>query len=343
MNKRNIIYLTIAVLVSIISGCKKDGTMVTMKANPAAPAIITLPDLTLQRTDAANVLEFVGTPVDPGFRASANYYLEASLGGSNFAEAATIYSGVQDTSIKITVGDLNGILLKYFPSDQASSLDFRIRAVLVVDAGTGAPGTGTQPFEYSSAVVSETVTIYGFPRLDVIGSGTGQKIESPLGNGSYSGFVKLDDASFTLKNPDTGVVYGTDGSLLAVDGAAFAPSTGAGWYKLSADTQALTYSFAPYKIGLVGSATPHGWDAPDQKMDYDAKTNTWRITLTLTDGDIKFRLNDDWGWNLGGTTDNLVHNGSNITVTAGNYTIALTITVAGPNGSEAGTYTITKN
>ncbi len=341
MNKKLIIYLTIIGLIGLLSGCKKDGTTVTMKMNPVAPTIKTMPDLTLLRSNAANVLEFVGTPVDPGFRASANYYLEAS--GNNFADAAVIYSGVQDTTIKITVGDLNGILLKYFPSDQTSSIDFRIRAVLVVDAGTGAPGTGTDPFEYSSTAVNATVTIYGFPRLDVIGSGTGQKIESPNGDGKYSGFVKLDATGFTLKDPDSGVVYGTNGTLLAIDGSEFNPASGAGWYKLSVDTGAKTFSLDPYMIGLVGSATPNGWNAPDQKMDYVAKTNTWNITITLTDGDIKFRKNDDWGWNLGGTTGNLVHNGDNIPVTAGNYTIALTITVAGPNGSEAGTFTITKN
>ncbi len=343
MNKKLIIYLTIIGLIGLMSGCKKDGTVVTMKMNPVAPTIKTMPDLTLLRSNAANVLEFAGTPVDPGFRASANYYLEASLSGTNFADAAVIYSGIQDTAIKITVGDLNGILLKYFPADQTSSLDFRIRAVLVVDAGTGAPGTGTQPFEYSSPVQSAAVTIFGFPRLDIIGSGTGQKIESPLGDGKYSGFVKLDVNNFTLKDPDANIVYGIDGTSLAVDGSAFTPSVGAGWYSLTVDTQAKTYTFVPFMIGLVGSATPNGWDAPDQKMDFEAKTNTWKITITLVNGDIKFRKNDDWGWNLGGTTTNLVHNGDNIPVTAGNYSIALTITVAGPNGSEAGTFTITKN
>ena len=341
--KKNLIYTAFILLISLLSGCKKDGTMITMKTNPTAPSIKTMPDLTLLRSNAANVIEFDGTPVDPGFRASANYYLEACVSGTNFADPAVIYSGVQDTIIKMTVGELNGILLKYFPGDQTSSLDFRIRAVLVVDAGTGAAGTGTNPFEYSSAVTNAMVAIYGFPRLDLIGSGTGQKIESPNGDGKYSGFVKLDATNFTLKDPDTGTVYGTDGTQLAVDGSAFIPSAGAGWYKLSADTGAKTFSFAPYMIGLVGSATPNGWNAPDQKMDYDAKTNTWRITIDLITGDIKFRINDDWGWNLGGTTGNLVHNGDNIPVTAGNYTIALTITVAGPNGSEAGTFTITKN
>ena len=91
-------------------------------------------------------------------------------------------------------------------------------------------------------------------------------------------------------------------------------------------------------IGLVGSATPNGWDSPDQKMDYDAVTGTWKKTLTLVAGEFKFRLNDAWVWNLGGTTDNLTQGGNNIAVTAGNYTISLTII----NGT-TGTYKIVKN
>ena len=91
-------------------------------------------------------------------------------------------------------------------------------------------------------------------------------------------------------------------------------------------------------IGLIGSATPNGWDTPDQKMDYDSKTGTWSITVDLIDGDIKFRKNDGWAWNLGGTHDNLTQGGDNLSVSAGNYTITLTII-----NDATGTCTIVKN
>jgi PKD repeat protein len=73
-------------------------------------------------------------------------------------------------------------------------------------------------------------------------------------------------------------------------------------------------------------------------MDYNAATGTWSIRVTLVAGGFKFRLNDDWGWNLGGTTDNLTQNGDNCPATAGTYTITLTII----NGT-TGTYTIVKS
>jgi hypothetical protein len=191
------------------------------------------------------------------------------------------------------------------------------------------------------------VTLYGLPRLNLIGSGMDQKVESALGNGSYTGLVKLNTANpFTLLDPDANITYGASGAALAVDGDPIVPPAN-GWHRLNVDVNNLTYDISAYMIGLVGSATPNGWDTPDQKMDYDAATGIWSITVDLVDGEIKFRLNDAWAWNLGyrpGGTDltDLYHNGDNIAVTAGNYTITLTIiNPTGPN--ETGSCTIVKN
>ena len=115
MKKNLIIYLTFIGLLGLFTGCEEDGTKVVIMSSPIAPTLKTIPDLTLSRANAAQMLEFIGTPVDPGFQASANYVLEACAAGNAFADAVTVYSGVQDTSIKITQSDLNGILLKNVP------------------------------------------------------------------------------------------------------------------------------------------------------------------------------------------------------------------------------------
>jgi hypothetical protein len=311
--------------MGLLLSCEKDGETIVMLDNPVAPEIVSMPNLTLQRNNGTQILEFVGTPVDPGFRASAKYFLEAAAAGTNFADPIVILTDVQNDSLKISVSDLNGLLLKKFPADKASSIDFRIRSVLVVDAGTGAPGTGNAPFEYISKTSNANVTLYGLPKLDLIDSGINQKIESPLGNGDYKGFVKLDATKpFTLLDPDNNIKYGANGSALAVNGTGITVAK-SGWYMLKANTKDLSYSTSDYMIGLVGSATPNGWDSPDQKMDYNAQTGTWSITLDLKAGEIKFRKNDGWAWNLGGSPDNLTQGGDNIAVGAGNYTITLTI------------------
>jgi hypothetical protein len=338
MKKNSIIYLTVIGLIGLFSGCKKDMTNVVISPSVVAPTIVTMPNLTLTRANGASTLTFVGTPVDPGFQASATYILEACAHGNAFADATTILSQVQDTSMKITVSDLNGILLKKFPADQVSSLDFRIRSVLVLDAGTG-----YTPMVYPSAIKTADVTLYGLPRLDLIGSGVTQKIESALGDGKYASYVKLDvSKAFTLKDPDANIIYGGAGGVLSVNGPAITPA-GDGYYEFKADTKALTFSMSQYRIGLVGSATANGWNTPDTPMDYDPATGTWYITTDLIDGEFKFRFNDGWAWNLGynpGKTA-LVHNGDNIPITAGNYTLRLTITKF--SFPEEGTFTVIKN
>jgi hypothetical protein len=252
--------------------------------------------------------------------------------------------------MKITVSDLNSIMLKKFPADKSSEVDFRIRAVLTADAGTG-----YTPLVYTSALKSATVTLYGLPSLDLLDSGKDQKIESALGDGTYFGYVKLDITKpFTLKDPDFGTLYGGDNNVLAVNGAGIAipADPGSGWYKLTADTKGLTYKLEAYRVGVIGSSTPNGWNTPDTKMDYNPASGTWSITLDLTAGAIKFRLNDNWsassGFNLGlgdathpgYSLTNLWNNGGSQDIpidAAGNYT--LTLTVAGSKYS----CTIVKN
>lgn len=312
----------------MLNACKKDETKVVIFENPIPPTLTTLPNLTLQRAHGLDTLVFVGTAVDPGFQASATYYLEVCATGNNFKDSLQVLSSTQDASLKITVSALNGILLQKFPADVPSSLDFRIKSILSIDAGTGAKAR-----VYSSDPVSASVTIFGLPRLDLINSGITQKVESALGDGKYIGYVKLDATKpFTLKDPDANITYGTNGTALAVNGAAFTVSAN-GWYQLKADTKAHTFTNLPYNIGLIGDATPNGWSAPDSKMAYDAKTGSWFISITLINGSCKFRMNDAWdqGINLGiGTgysTDNLYNSSSssNIPVTAGNYTVRLYI------------------
>lgn len=337
MNKKLSIYIAFIGLLGLLASCEKDETKAVLLSNPVAPTIKTMPDLTLIRANGTDTVVIAGTPVNPGFVASANYFLEVDTAGNNFQNPLILANQTSDAAYKFSVSDLNSLLIKKFPTDTSSSVEFRIRSVLVIDAGTG-----YTPIVSISETKSAVITTYGLPRLDLIGSGLTQKIESPLGNGDYSGYVKLDPAKpFTLKDPDANVTYGATGNTLVVDGAGITVDA-AGWYFVEANTQALTLSKTAYMIGLVGSATPNGWNSPDSKMDYNAKTGTWSITTNLIDGEIKFRLNDGWAWNLGGTPDNLTHNGANIAVSAGNYTITLTITNA-TAGSEAGTCTIVKN
>ncbi|PZX92400.1 hypothetical protein DOS84_16470 [Flavobacterium aquariorum] len=89
--------------------------------------------------------------------------------------------------------------------------------------------------------------------------------------------------------------------------------------------------------GIIGSATPGGWDA-DTDLDYDLATKKYTYNGALAVGEYKFRKDNGWDVNYGddGNDLTLEPGGANIPITtAGNYTIVIDFT--------AKTYTITKN
>lgn len=77
-------------------------------------------------------------------------------------------------------------------------------------------------------------------------------------------------------------------------------------------------------IGIIGDATPNGWDA-STPMDQDpVDTNLWTLEVELFDGEAKFRANDSWDINWGNSNFPIgvgEQDGPNIPVTAGLYTI----------------------
>jgi len=96
------------------------------------------------------------------------------------------------------------------------------------------------------------------------------------------------------------------------------------------------YTYTANMWGVIGDATPGGWST-DTNMTWDATRQVFVVTLNLLGTkSYKFRANDDWAVNLGGSLTALVQDGGNLTVAAdGNYTITLD-----PWGLKA---TITKN
>lgn len=106
----------------------------------------------------------------------------------------------------------------------------------------------------------------------------------------------------------------------------------AGNYLVTVNFNDLTYSMVETDIwGVVGSATPNGWDGPDTKFSLDfSKENYWVLNgIELIDGEIKIRSNDSWDVNYGdGNADNVLDglDNNNIAVTAGVYNITLDFT-----------------
>ncbi len=101
-----------------------------------------------------------------------------------------------------------------------------------------------------------------------------------------------------------------------------------GFYKISTDYIAKTYTTTLMTWGVVGDATPGGWNT-DTPMTYvgGSKPYTWAIDITLTSGAFKFRANNNWDFNYGDTGGDKVleAGGDNISPGAGTYHIELTL------------------
>ena len=291
MIKKIVLYLTFIGLFGLLFSCEKDETKAVLLASPIAPTIASMPDLTLKRASGTTVLEFVGTPVEPGFQASVTYYLEACAKGNNFKDALLIMSDVQDLSFKITVGDLDGKLLTKFPADQVSSVDFRIRSVLSLSSGTGS-------YVYNSAIKTADVKTYGPPALALTVAGKMQTIVSSADNKVYTGWIYTDGTPFQFTNNDDGKKYG--GVLVAGEvsctltenGPAIALEAGAYDFTADINTGKMKLTIADVTIGIIGDAVG-GWDN-DTKMIYNFTDHTWNITKTVTAGGIKFRTHNSW-------------------------------------------------
>ncbi len=151
-------------------------------------------------------------------------------------------------------------------------------------------------------------------------------LHGPAFDGKYLGYMYLTQNGFkfcTQPNWD-GTNYGKDFSTDG--GAANIMMTEAnGFYKVEVDLQALSYKLTPItSIGIIGDAAG-GWDK-DIVMTYDAASHTWIAkSVTLKEGEIKFRANGAWDISWGGTDLKKLtsNNGANIKVNAGTYTIKL--------------------
>lgn len=80
----------------------------------------------------------------------------------------------------------------------------------------------------------------------------------------------------------------------------------------------------PSEWGIVGSATPNGWDGPDISF-WNGENGTLVAYTTFTNGEIKFRKGNKWDGNDWGdkNKDGVLdkEGGNNIPVTAGTYKI----------------------
>lgn len=314
----------------------------------AAP-VITAPSggttYVLAEADAANKFsDFSWTGADFGFQAAVTYTFEIDKAGNGFANAVALGVTNGKALNEVTVEKVNSIMLaKELPGGVPTDMELRVRAKINSDVTelVSAPVTITvTPFE--------TIVIY--PQLQVPGSFQGWDpanlstvLFSLKSDETYEGYIYVDAADAKHKYTK-GLSWDTNWGDTGADGTLDPGGDdialgAAGMYRMNVDLNNLTYADVLTNWGLIGDATPTGWDS-DTDMTYDVTTGHLTITADLVVGKIKFRANDAWDINMGddGPNGKLEYGGADIEIAeAGNYTIELILNEA------KYTYKVTKN
>ncbi|WP_373056492.1 SusE domain-containing protein [Zunongwangia sp. H14] len=356
--------IALVAIISLNACTEDDGFTFIAKEDPDGLTFANTPSgsYTLSAANADNMAErFVWNAVDFGVQTPVSYELQGAATES-FDNITVIPAG-NSTNVAVTVSEMMDLAEEAGLDNDPTTAEpntgiifFRVRAYVGSNGGN--------VVDQFSDVISVTVNLpeqseeddEDLPKLYVVGnflsaSGYGTDWTAtdgvPIaaeaeGNTAYEGFVymNVDAPQFKILQTnenfdgnygdagDTDGVY--TGTLESPGVNAGTPGGTGGYYLVNVNTEALTYELTETSWGVIGNATPTGWDS-DTDMTYDPDTQTWSVTLELTEQEatengFKFRANDAWDLNLGDTDadGSLEFAGDNIGVPEdGNYTITL--------------------
>lgn len=180
----------------------------------------------------------------------------------------------------------------------------------------------------SYTIENFTWGIVGSAWNDWGGAGPDAKLFYDYTTDTFKAGVKLLDGEMKFRfNNDWGNNLGDDGADGTLEAGGANIATTAGFYRITLDLNNNTYAVEAAELwGIVGSGyNDWGGAGPDFTFS-EVNPGLWYAqNVTLIDGEIKFRVNEDWGNNLGddGGDGTLEANGANIAVTAGVYDIYL--------------------
>lgn len=343
--------LSILTIVLALVACTKDDSANVIfnpadakSGNLATPAAIILADA----TKGNDLPAFTWTKSDFGFNAAVNYVIEIALEGSNFTKSRII-GAVSNNNLIVKQQELQSALEKLgVILGTKANIEMRVKSQVV-----------DQLNPIVSNVVKFNVTTFKpaekqYPRVWIIGDYCGwnhsksQFLYDINEDGKYfEGWIAFNGkAQNGFKITYTGGWNGDDigsndaaviGNKIKVEpGSDIKLFNGIIMYlKLDnrdKNNRTLESVKTLSRIGLIGSATPNEWNSPDTELLFNENTNKFEAVVTLKDGEIKFRADNDWGLNWGKfdasegkNPDQLNPNGGNIQVSAGKYKVVFSL------------------
>ncbi|MFV0188826.1 SusE domain-containing protein [Empedobacter falsenii] len=326
--KNFIKYISLACAsIFALSACSDDEDIIKLDpSNFVAPKVETPASSTIEllEENAANTaMTFNWSAANYGTNTPPKYELQIDVKGDNF-ENHQVLTSTSTLTADVTVKELNlAVIALGLEPFKEGEIEYRIVSTV------GTPGSQ----QLISNVNILKITPYPTDlstNWGVVGSATPNGWDGPdvqfwktdVTN-VFVAYTDLKAGEIKFRQDNKWELdYGGSNGKLEKGGKNIAVD--AGTYKITMDLTNLTYKLDNYSWGLVGDATANGWDGPDQKLSYDGTLDAWTITTTLKDGEFKFRLNNDWGTNFGGTSNAgelTDKDGTNIKIKAGKYKI----------------------
>lgn len=311
---RILINILATVLLLAAAACKKDGPQLTLSTPNAfsSPLKASADSVGLAPVnDNDSVLRFSWPAVSYGGGVAVTYTLELDTeadtsGAAPWGKAQKFVAGNNVLNYSFAGKDLNNLLqsLNLF---NTTTLVFRVLSD--VDQYNGS--ASHIPTVYSS-VATVKVTPY-LTNLFVPGGYQGwNPSTAPMLNpvagkaGFFEGYVDIAGSGiqyFKYTNaPDWNHTnYGDGGNFtFSTDGNAAGLSVpDGGYYELSANLNTNTWTATKTTWGIIGDATPGGWNS-DTQLAYDPASQTWKATVSMIQaGSFKFRANNAWSIDFG--------------------------------------------
>ncbi len=323
---KNIKYIYFLLFGVLLAGCLEETTFPNFSADtaptitaPAANSSYTLDESMLGQ----EVMSMTWEAADFGYDAAVEYVIQLDFASGDFSAPFNLAT-TNSTSVAFTHGDLNTGMTALEAVVQApNSMQLRVMATAV-----GIDGANSDIGALASSAVPVTINpflqVVDYPVLYVPGGYQGWDpanentvIFSVESDNTFEGYAHFADPNTLFKfteGPNWDVNWGDTGADGILDsGGDNIEVAAAGTYRLNVDLNNLTYSAELANWGVVGDATPGGWDT-DTDLVYDPATDTWRTAVTLGTGELKFRANDAWDLDLGDDDTNgiMEYGGANI-------------------------------
>lgn len=356
----------VVLALTVFTACENDDLVPEFTVQAASENVAFqnefLTDYLLSKETSANIAErFVWNQVDFGVPTEISYELVGSISENFDADPEFEYDSgaLSETNASVSVDQLldmaAGLELDDDPNTTDSSgkpnntgtVYFKVTAFAGSGQGSDVISTTSDVIALTINLVEKTSeggTATEISTWGVVGSGYnnwGDFADAPFyttsTDGVYVAYANLLDGEIKFReNNDWTNNFGDTGADGTLDAGGDNIAVTAGDYKITLNLNDNTYTMEAYSWGVVGSGyNDWGGAGPDAKFFYDYTTDTFKVGVELIDGEIKFRLNNDWGTNFGdtGVDGTLDNGGDNIVVTAGYYMITLDF--------NAGTYTMT--